>query len=115
MNWGNSPPASTARSILDRLTPFGDLGELTSTDVLAGADQDALAHAVHDTYRAGGAGAPPSPEANRHVGSRLPEYLKQSNRAFADHIAVKLGSRADAPRRPAAAMQIELTEAMKSR
>lgn len=76
-----------AGSILDRLTPFGDLGELTSTDVLAGADQDALAHAVHDTYRAG----KPRDEANRPW-DELAERFKQSNQAAADHIPVKLAA-----------------------
>jgi len=74
-------------SILDRLTPFGDLGELTSTDVLIGADQDDLAHAVHDTYRAG----KPRAEANRPW-NELAERFKESNRASADHIPVKLAA-----------------------
>jgi hypothetical protein len=74
-------------SILDRLIPFGDLGELTSTDVLIDADQDTLAHAVHDTYRAG----QPRGEANRPW-NELAERFKQSNRASADHIPVKLAA-----------------------
>lgn len=92
-------------SILDRLTPFGDLGELTSTDVLIDADQDTLAHAVHDTYRAG----KPRAEANRPW-NELAERFKQSNRASADHIPVKLATAGmrltDRPARAA-----ELTEA----
>jgi hypothetical protein len=76
-----------AESILDRLNPFGDLGELTSTDVLIDADQDTLAHAVHDTYRAG----KPRAEANRPW-NELAERFKQSNRASADHIPVKLAA-----------------------
>lgn len=74
-------------SILDRLTPFGDLGELTSTDVLIDDDQDTLAHAVHDTYRAG----KPRADANRPW-NELAERFKQSNRASADHIPVKLAA-----------------------
>jgi hypothetical protein len=77
-----------AESILDRLTPFGDLGELTSPDVLIDADQDGLAHAVHDTYRRAGK---PRPEANRPW-NELPERFKESNRASADHIPVKLAT-----------------------
>lgn len=74
-------------SILDRLVPFGDLGELTAPDVLIDADQDILAHAVHDTYRAG----KPRAEANRPW-NELAERFKQSNRASADHIPVKLAA-----------------------
>jgi len=80
-----------ANGLLERVTPFGDLGVLTSPDLLIDEAQDRLAHAVNDPYAAGGAGPPPSPEADV-TWARLPEYLKQSNRAFADHIAVKLGS-----------------------
>ena len=94
-------------SILDRLTPFGDLGELTNTDVLIGADQDALAHAVHDTYRAG----KPRAEANRPW-DELAERFKQSNRASADHIPVKLAAAGmrlvDSPGRAVALTEAEI-------
>ncbi|HUI34008.1 MAG TPA: NAD-binding protein [Stellaceae bacterium] len=76
-----------ADAVLDRLIPFGDLGELTATDVLINADQDTLAHAVHDTYRAG----KPRMEANVPW-NQLAERFKQSNRASADHIPVKLAA-----------------------
>jgi hypothetical protein len=78
-------------SLLDRLTAFGDLGELTSFDVLNDVTQDGLAHAVHDNYRAGGTGAPPSEEADRPW-TELPERFKESSRASADHITVKLAA-----------------------
>jgi hypothetical protein len=76
-------------SLLDRLTAFGDLGELTSFDVLNDVTQGGLAHAVHDNYRAGGTGAPPSEEADKPW-TELPERFKESSRASADHIPVKL-------------------------
>jgi hypothetical protein len=75
------------QSLLGRLTPFGDLGELTGLDMLDDSRQDSLARAVHDTYRVGNARS----EADRPW-SELPERFKQSNRASADHIPVKLGS-----------------------
>jgi hypothetical protein len=78
-------------SLLDRLTAFGDLGELTSFDVLNDVTQDGLAHAVHDNYRAGGTGEPPSEEADKPW-TELPERFKESSRASADHIPVKLAA-----------------------
>jgi hypothetical protein len=70
----------------DRLVPFGDLGSLTSPQVLLDQSLDALARATHEVYLANvhDASAASAPWA------LLPERFKQSNRAFADHIPVKL-------------------------
>jgi hypothetical protein len=79
------------QNLLDRLTAFGDLGELTSFNLLNDVTQDGLARALHDNYRAGGTGAPPSEEADKPW-NELPERFKESSRASADHIPVKLAA-----------------------
>jgi len=68
----------------DRLVVFGDLGSLTDPEQLLEESIDLVAIASHEAYRqAAGAAAIPA-------WSELSEQAKQSNRAFADHIAVKL-------------------------
>ena len=63
---------------------FGDLGSLTDPEQLLQESIDLVAIASHEAYRqAAGAAAIPA-------WSELSEQAKQSNRAFADHIAVKL-------------------------
>jgi voltage-gated potassium channel Kch len=97
------------KSLLQRVTAFGDLGVLTSPDLLIDATQDRLARGVHETYLSGKWDAPPVGES-AVPWVRLPEYLKQSNRAFADHIRVKLGSQS-IRLLPGAGPAIALTEA----
>jgi hypothetical protein len=77
-------------SLLDRVTPFGDLGILTSPELLIDETQDRLARGVHASYLAGDQGVAPSGEA-AVPWARLAERFKQSNRSSADHIPVKLG------------------------
>ena len=68
----------------DRLTVFGDLASLTDPAGLLAESIDLLAISAHEAYRrSGGASAIPG-------WNDLSEQAKQSNRAFADHIAVKL-------------------------
>lgn len=74
-------------SLLDRLIAFGDLGDLTSFAVLNDQTRDAAAHAIHENYRRGDARADSDLQW-----ARLPERLKQSNRAAADHVPTKLGA-----------------------
>ena len=61
----------------------------TSAEVLFDAVQDGLARAVHATYLETEGGASGGDAAVPWA--LLPERFKQSNRAFADHIPVKLG------------------------
>ena len=100
-------------TLIDRLIPFGDLGVLTSPEILFDEVQDRLAQAVHATYleTEGGAGGGDAAVP----WARLPERFKQSNRAFADHIAVKLGYvglRLAAGKEPPAALSEAEIEAM---
>jgi hypothetical protein len=79
-----------SHSLLNRVIPFGDLGVLTSPELLIDETQDRLAHGVHASYLAGDQGVAPTGEA-AVPWAQLAERFKQSNRASADHIAVKLG------------------------
>jgi hypothetical protein len=74
----------------DRLVSFGDLKQLTSPRVLLGAALDHLARATHEAYLETIGPSDKSPAAVPW--SDLPQRFKMSNRAFADHIAVKLGA-----------------------
>jgi hypothetical protein len=68
----------------DRLAIFGDLASLTKPDQLLEESIDLVAIAAHEAYRQStGNSAIPSWD-------NLSEQGKQSNRAFADHIPVKL-------------------------
>jgi voltage-gated potassium channel Kch len=69
----------------DRLAIFGDLKTLTGPRQLLDQSLDTLASAAHEVYRASTKDAGPVPEW-----SALSEQVKESNRAFADHIPVKL-------------------------
>jgi hypothetical protein len=78
------------RSLLDRLTAFGDLTSLTGRAQLIDQTQDRFARALHEAYLAArGPGARPSPADVPWT--HLPERFKQSNRAVADHLSTKLG------------------------
>jgi voltage-gated potassium channel Kch len=68
----------------DRLAVFGDLASLTGPAQLLEESIDLLAISAHEAYRQSSAGAE-IPGWND-----LSEQAKQSNRAFADHIPVKL-------------------------
>jgi hypothetical protein len=71
---------------VDRLLPFGDLAELTAPQVLLNEETDLLARAAHEVFL----------KLSAHnltadvPWSSLPEYFKQQNIDFADHIPVKL-------------------------
>lgn len=73
----------------DRLALFGDLKSLTGPAQLLDQSIDILASAAHEVYRAStkDAAGQPLPEWNA-----LSEQTKESNRAFADHIPVKLAA-----------------------
>jgi len=76
-------------TLIDRLIPFGDLGQLTSPERLIDQPQDRLARTVHATYLANlGAGATGRAAV---PWARLPERFRESNRAVADYIPVRLG------------------------
>jgi voltage-gated potassium channel Kch len=70
----------------ERLVPFGDLSALTTPASLLDADADIVARAVHDIFRRYA-----SENLTTNVPwAALPERFKNQNRAFADHIPVKL-------------------------
>jgi hypothetical protein len=67
----------------ERVAVFGDLETLTEADQLLEQQLDILATSTHDAYRASTALDVPG-------WSNLSEEMKQSNRAFADHMPIKL-------------------------
>lgn len=69
----------------DRFAIFGDLNALTAADLLLEDSLDTVAGAAHEAYRA-------SAGENVPGWQDISEQAKQSNRAFADHIAVKLAA-----------------------
>ncbi len=80
-----------------RFVPFGDMANLTSTTLLFEQRLDAIARAHHDVHRDFVRRARESAAKGAQEGApadlpweRLPEIYKQSNRNFADHVAVKL-------------------------
>jgi TrkA-N domain/RyR domain len=71
---------------VDRLLPFGDLAELTAPRVLLDEEADLLARAAHEVFL-----KLPTDNLTANVPwSNLPEYFKQQNIDFANHIPVKL-------------------------
>lgn len=76
----------------ERLVGFGDLGSLTAPEQLFDETADRMARAVHAIYLAGaGEGAPTAAIPAAAVPwERLAERFRRSNRASADHLAVKL-------------------------
>lgn len=74
-------------SLADRFVPFGDTASLTGPEILFDQSLDTLARAAHEVYLAS-AGSGNSPA--QVPWPVLPEHFKQSNRAFADHIPIKL-------------------------
>jgi TrkA-N domain/RyR domain len=71
----------------DRLAIFGDLKSLTGPQQLLDEKIDILASATHEVYRASTKDTGEQPASDW---SALSEQAKESNRAFADHIPVKL-------------------------
>jgi hypothetical protein len=67
----------------ERLGFFGDLASLTTPDQLMQQSLDLMAAATHKVHRDNGQSGEPD-------WNELPEMYKQSSRAFADHIPVKL-------------------------
>ncbi|MFI4975464.1 MAG: NAD-binding protein [Caulobacterales bacterium] len=78
----------TEKVLQDRFIPFGYLAPLTSPTALLDPVRDVLARMTHQTHREH-ALVSAHADAEWH---NLPEPVKRSNRAFADHIAVKLRS-----------------------
>jgi hypothetical protein len=74
----------------DRLSPFGDLRDLTAPGMLLDGALDRTARAVQEVYLAHQKPGATSP-ANVPW-ERLPEIFKSSNRDVADHIAAELRS-----------------------
>jgi len=70
----------------DRLAGFGDLGSLVSPGELFDEEADRTARAVHAVFLAGGNVAGPAGVP----WEQLAERFRRSNRAFADHLPVKL-------------------------
>ena len=73
-------------ALADRLVPFGDIASLTGPQILFDQSLDNLARAAHEVYLASARGNSPA----QVPWPVLAEYFKQSNRAFADHIPIKL-------------------------
>ncbi len=77
---------SNTAALLTQVTFFGALEDICSTDVIEGKKADTLARAIHDSYREHLTKNSPADVDWHH----LEETLKESNRAQADHIWVKL-------------------------
>jgi hypothetical protein len=71
----------------DRVKPFGGLSFLTSPEVLLDQALDVLARAAHEVWlkSSGNSGSPAAVPWER-----LTEFHKQSNRALADYVAIRL-------------------------
>lgn len=90
-----SPPGP--RALVPRLRPFGMLEQVWTLKTLIDEEQDQIARAMHDEYRdslrrrreAGEAIARRPAEA---PWEDLPDLFKDSNRALADHLPVKLNA-----------------------
>ena len=78
----------TRASFHGRLRSFGGLHYLSSPAVLLDQSLDVLARAAHQVWLQGNAGAPA--RLQRSPWEKLPEFHKQSNRALADYIPVRL-------------------------
>ena len=77
---------STTAVLFDNVQFFGSLEETASIDMIEGRRTDTLARTIHEKYR-----AELKKESPADVGWHyLDETLKDSNRAQADHIPVKL-------------------------
>jgi hypothetical protein len=72
----------------DRISGFGDLGEVVAPEALFDEQLDALARAVHETYLANSSGDSPA----RVPWAALAERYRRDSRAAADHIPVKLAA-----------------------
>jgi len=72
----------------NRLTPFGSLADLAHPGRLFGQSLDTLARAAHEMYLKDA----PQGQPSSVPWDQLPERFKQSNRAFTDHIQIKLNA-----------------------
>lgn len=77
---------SNTAALLTKVTFFGALEDICSTDVIEGKKADTLARAIHNSYREKLSSDSPA-DVDWHY---LEETLKESNRTQADHIPVKL-------------------------
>ena len=85
-------PESDGRGVFANLHAFGLLDHTCSPEVILGGTHEVLARAIHEEYVRRGEDAGDSLETNPALApwEELPEDLRQSNFAQADHIGAKL-------------------------